>query len=83
MWASNLKENDTAPVLEHVKKLLSKFYIEELEFHGYMLMTIVEPGGYIQWEDADLVNQAVSGDEAQSFAHMMRDIFTQAGLQYE
>lgn len=24
MWASNLKENDTAPVLEHAKKLLSK-----------------------------------------------------------
>jgi hypothetical protein len=24
MWASNLKGNDTAPVLEHVRKLLSK-----------------------------------------------------------
>jgi len=24
MWASNLKGNDTRPVMEHVKKLLSK-----------------------------------------------------------
>ncbi|PMD14435.1 hypothetical protein NA56DRAFT_651001 [Hyaloscypha hepaticicola] len=64
MWASNLKGNDTSPLLEHVKKLL-------------------KPGGYVQWEDADLVNQAVSGEEAEKFAALMQEIFEKAGLQYE
>jgi hypothetical protein len=40
-----------------------------------MLIGYLEPGGYIQWEDADLVNQSVSGDKAEHFALMMRDIF--------
>jgi hypothetical protein len=48
-----------------------------------MLIGYLEPGGYIQWEDADLVNQSVSGDKAEHFALMMRDIFKQSGLQYE
>ncbi len=66
MWASNLKGNDTSPVMEHVKKLLSKWV------SGWddclcrsCLITSIEPGGYVQWEDADLVNQAVSGEEAE------------------
>jgi hypothetical protein len=46
-------------------------------------MQLTEPGGYIQWEDADLVNQVVKGDEAAKFADMMRELFKQAGLQYE
>jgi hypothetical protein len=47
------------------------------------LIRLVEPGGYIQWEDADLVNQVVKGEEAEKFAGMMRELFKQAGLQYE
>jgi hypothetical protein len=47
------------------------------------LITSVEPGGYVQWEDADLVNQAVDGEEAEKFAALMKEIFEKAGLQYE
>jgi hypothetical protein len=46
-------------------------------------MVNAEPGGYIQWEDADLVNQAVCGEEAEQFAGMMRELFKHVGLQYE
>ncbi|KAE8450973.1 hypothetical protein EG329_005413 [Mollisiaceae sp. DMI_Dod_QoI] len=64
MWASNLRENNTTPLIQHIKRLL-------------------KPGGYIQWEDADLVNQEVRGEDAEHFAEMMRTLFKRAGLQYE
>ncbi|KUJ22215.1 uncharacterized protein LY89DRAFT_576533, partial [Mollisia scopiformis] len=64
MWASNLRENNTTPLIQHMKKLL-------------------KPGGYVQWEDADLINQEIKGEDAEQFAVMMREILKQAGLQYE
>ncbi|PYH42145.1 uncharacterized protein BP01DRAFT_418236 [Aspergillus saccharolyticus JOP 1030-1] len=63
MWASNIRENDTAALMRHVQKLL-------------------KPGGYIQWEDADLIHQTVQGSRAQEFEEHTREIFQQAGLDY-
>lgn len=46
-------------------------------YHGH-----VEPGGYIQWEDADLVHQHVQTDEARDFEKSMNALFMKSGVDY-
>ncbi|KAJ5086211.1 hypothetical protein N7532_010982 [Penicillium argentinense] len=43
---------------------------------------LLKPGGYIQWEDADLVHQHVQGDKAQEFEQRINGIFQRVGLDY-
>ncbi len=38
MWASNLKQNDTSPLIEHVKRLLSKSFHDLHNFSKKVLM---------------------------------------------
>lgn len=42
----------------------------------------VEPGGFIQWEEADLVNQLVEGAKAEEFEQCINELFQKAGLDY-
>src|SRR5207245_1707361 len=78
MWASNLKENDIGPLVRHIKLLLSESFHDVYKVLWNKFLQLIEPGGYIQWEDADLVNQAVSGDQALQFATMMSELFKRA-----
>ncbi|KAJ5471346.1 hypothetical protein N7530_008703 [Penicillium desertorum] len=43
---------------------------------------LLKPGGYIQWEEADLVHQRIKGAEAQEFERNINEIFKRVGLEY-
>ncbi|KAF4513172.1 hypothetical protein G6O67_000475 [Ophiocordyceps sinensis] len=43
---------------------------------------MLKPGGYIQWEDADLVHQHVQTDEARDFEKSMNALFMKSGVDY-
>lgn len=32
-----------------------------------LVLTVAEPGGYLQWEDADMGKPIMRGDEAEAF----------------
>lgn len=49
----------------------------------FLLTNMVpEPGGYLQWEDADLVHQRVQGAIGVAFEQRMNLIFERVGLDY-
>ena len=93
MWASNLRESDTSSLINHVKKLLSMFFspfflfffflVHLVHYHADNLGNLLtEPGGYLQWEDADLVHQHVQGATGLAFEQRMNHIFKRAGIDY-
>ncbi|KAJ6151650.1 hypothetical protein N7470_007247 [Penicillium chermesinum] len=43
---------------------------------------IGHPGGYLQWEDADLVNQHIQGQDAERFEQQLNEVFRKVGLDY-
>ncbi|KAE8351606.1 S-adenosyl-L-methionine-dependent methyltransferase [Aspergillus coremiiformis] len=43
---------------------------------------LLKPGGYIQWEDADLIHQYVQGLAAKDFEEKVGNLFQKAGLDY-
>lgn len=45
-------------------------------------MTLLEPGWYLQWEDADMVHQFVKGAKAEEFERRMNELFKRVGLDY-
>ncbi|KAF9888042.1 hypothetical protein FE257_009306 [Aspergillus nanangensis] len=63
MWASNMKNGDSGPILRHAMQLL-------------------KPGGFLQWEEADLTNQVILGEKARDFETGVNKLFRQAGLDY-
>ncbi|BCS09984.1 hypothetical protein ALUC_30801A [Aspergillus luchuensis] len=43
---------------------------------------LLKPGGYIQWEEADLIHQSVQGRKALEFAQRIPSLFQKIGLDY-
>ncbi|KAJ5766036.1 uncharacterized protein N7511_003652 [Penicillium nucicola] len=43
---------------------------------------LLKPGGYVQWEDADLMHQRIQGAEAEEFEENINHAFKKAGLDY-
>ncbi|KAF5855631.1 hypothetical protein ETB97_008854 [Aspergillus alliaceus] len=43
---------------------------------------LLKPGGYVQWEDADLIHQVIKGSRALEFEQKMQKTFHAAGLDY-
>ncbi|GAB1215640.1 hypothetical protein ATERTT37_004832 [Aspergillus terreus] len=43
---------------------------------------LLKPGGYIQWEDADVVHQFVKGVKAEEFERRMDELFKSLSLDY-
>lgn len=39
----------------------------------------LEPGGYIQWEDADLCNHLIRTKQVEEFDQQMKELFKLAG----
>lgn len=81
MWASNLRGKDTSLLISHVKCLLSivqcNYWVSPNTDKA-----VAEPGGFIQWEDAELVHQLAEGAKAEEFESSMNEIFEKAGLDY-
>lgn len=69
--------------MQHIWKLLSEFTTLFCDLRDIFLTKRIEPGGWVQWEDADLINQEVSGEKAEPFASVTQLLFKQAGLEYE
>ncbi|KAJ5873461.1 uncharacterized protein N7473_013334 [Penicillium subrubescens] len=67
MWASNLRGKDTSILISH--------FVNPTD-------VVEEPGGFIQWEEADLVHQLVEGPKAQEFERRINELFGKAGLDY-
>ncbi|CAG8107765.1 unnamed protein product [Penicillium nalgiovense] len=44
---------------------------------------LLKPGGYLQWEDADLGKTVLRGETAEQVAQVARSIFRVEGLQFE
>ncbi|KAL5364273.1 S-adenosyl-L-methionine-dependent methyltransferase [Aspergillus floccosus] len=44
--------------------------------------SLLKPGGYIQWEDADLGNHIICGERAENFSKMMRRLYDAARIQH-
>ncbi|RAH60898.1 hypothetical protein BO85DRAFT_435230 [Aspergillus piperis CBS 112811] len=63
MWASNIRDGNTRPLISHLQQLL-------------------RPGGYIQWEEADLIHQSVQGRKALEFAERIPSLFQKVGLDF-
>lgn len=83
MWASNLWGKDISILISHVKSLLSTDCSRQKpEFVGITNNSVAEPGGFIQWEDADLVHQFVEGAKAKEFELRINEVFGKAGLDY-
>ncbi|KAJ5345235.1 hypothetical protein N7452_003239 [Penicillium brevicompactum] len=92
MWASNLRESDTSSLVNHVKNLLSMFFSPFFFFFSWFVWLhynadnlgnlLTGPGGYLQWEDADLVHQRVQGVTGLAFEQRMNHIFKRAGIDY-
>lgn len=47
-----------------------------------LTIALLEPGGYIQWEDADVVHQFVKGVKAEEFERRMDELFKSLSLDY-
>ncbi|PWY84763.1 hypothetical protein BO70DRAFT_334628 [Aspergillus heteromorphus CBS 117.55] len=43
---------------------------------------LLKPGGYVQWEEADLVHQVIAGAKAERFGEKVPALFRKAGLDY-
>ncbi|GAQ41452.1 hypothetical protein AKAW_05593 [Aspergillus niger] len=63
MWAANIRDGKTGPLISHLQQLL-------------------KPGGYIQWEEADLIHQLVKGPKALEFAERIPCLFQKVGLDF-
>lgn len=83
MWAPNIRANDTSALIQHVRSLLSITPSRTFNFIFLILMPVTEPGGYIQWEEPDLVHQRVEGPMAQEFERRINKIFSKAGLDFK
>ncbi|KAE8150518.1 S-adenosyl-L-methionine-dependent methyltransferase [Aspergillus avenaceus] len=46
------------------------------------VLRLLKPGGYVQWEEADLVHQVVEGARAQQFGEKVPVLFGKVGLDY-
>ncbi|KAL4730896.1 hypothetical protein ACLX1H_002938 [Fusarium chlamydosporum] len=70
MWASNLRTQDVKTLICNVAKLLTD------------LWKSTEPGGYIQWEEANLLVQEVQSLIGKEFERNANKLFAAAGIDY-
>ncbi|CAI6090567.1 unnamed protein product [Clonostachys chloroleuca] len=70
-WPENLSFGVLDSLQDVPADLLEKFDIVH-----------VQPGGYLQWEEADLVDQVVRSDLAHEFERNINNLFELAGLNY-
>lgn len=81
MWSSNLRARNVQFLLQNIEKMLSKYCPRSDCFYTLGLPS-TEPGGFIQWEEADLMHQVVKTDMAVTFEARINDLFRQAEIDY-
>ncbi|KAL9119521.1 MAG: hypothetical protein Q9187_003926 [Circinaria calcarea] len=84
-----VNNNDPMPILRHCLKLLSECLSAEVTYSGQDLtVQKLEPGGYLQWDEADLYSQEVipatdtaSTENLRKWVPDLPDTFRKHGLE--
>ncbi|KAG7135038.1 N-methyltransferase tcpN like protein [Verticillium longisporum] len=66
----------------HVRMWASNLRSREASILIRNLKAMLKPGGFIQWEDADLVDQHLQSQPAQELEVVAKDLFKKAGIDY-
>ncbi|KAL5357094.1 S-adenosyl-L-methionine-dependent methyltransferase [Aspergillus floccosus] len=66
----------------HLRMWASNFRNRDPGAILHHVMELLKPGGFIQWEEADLTHQMVVGEKAKQFEARVNKLFGQAGLDY-
>lgn len=81
-WCCVVRNNDPTGLIRHAERLLSK-HIPIIRRSFTKENALLEPGGYIQWEDADIGQTLVRGHVAEEFGRMTKSIFAAAKFDFE
>ncbi|KAJ5094349.1 hypothetical protein N7456_010210 [Penicillium angulare] len=66
----------------HLRMWASNFRRNQVPQLIQRVKAFLKPGGYIQWEDADLMHQNIKGSEAQAFEKRINAVFQRFDLDY-
>lgn len=83
-WCCVVRNNDPSGLIRHAERLLSmhiQFYCHAEIFTNEL--ALIEPGGYIQWEDANLGKAVIHGHVAEEFGRIMRLLFVAAKFDFK
>lgn len=80
-WVAIIRENNVEPLIRHAMQLLSMFRSVLCVFT--LLIRFLEPGGYLQWEDADCSQQIISGEAPERLLAVQTKLTSFLGLKYE
>jgi hypothetical protein len=80
-WCCVVKGNDPSLLIRHAMNLLSKNpFVSRIWLVAYVS---IEPGGYIQWEDAHLGRRQIKGQISEEFGHIAHTIFKAGNICFE
>ncbi|OKL62320.1 hypothetical protein UA08_02511 [Talaromyces atroroseus] len=77
MWAFVIRDNDPSPLIRHAAKLL------KLKSESFLVFISIEPGGYLQWEDARFGSNVAKGDAALHVQQMMDNMGGASKLNFQ
>ncbi|KAG2421785.1 hypothetical protein HFD88_005761 [Aspergillus terreus] len=66
----------------HLRMWASNFRDKDLAPILRHVMKLLKPGGFVQWEEADLTHQVVVGEKAKQFEAGVNKLFNRVGLDY-
>ncbi|KIM93704.1 hypothetical protein OIDMADRAFT_46112 [Oidiodendron maius Zn] len=66
----------------HLRMWASNLRTKDVRSLIYNVKKLLKPGGYIQWEDADLLHQVVRTNLAEAFEREINVLFESVGLDY-
>ncbi|KAJ5946124.1 hypothetical protein N7454_002963 [Penicillium verhagenii] len=82
-WCCVVRNNDPSGLIRHAERLLSKQEPINAYDKGLLKRSgITEPGGYLQWEDADVGKTLVRGDVAERFRQIVKPILVAVNFEY-
>lgn len=75
LWSCIVRNNETNRLIHHATQLLSEFDFWFVLWIGLLTLQLcVEPGGYLQWDEADIGKTLTTGVEAVAFWEIMSSI---------
>ncbi|KAJ5959111.1 uncharacterized protein N7479_006261 [Penicillium vulpinum] len=66
----------------HLRMWASNLRGKDISSLSRHIKHLLKPGGYLQWEEADLVHQHIKGVKAEDFERNINEIFKRANLDY-
>jgi hypothetical protein len=85
-WCAIVKGDDPSPLIRHAMKLLSIIPFPnwlEIYIPNKCLLKSKEPGGYIQWEDAQVGRNFTKGTAAEECGRVSQEIFKASNIIFE